>query len=330
MLFCIQQWMRWTRPEEAGRARNGKDMDQKIRYFLKAAEENSFSKAAQQLYISPQALTKQITLLEAELGGNLFERSSRGIKLTQFGSYAFEKLGQLQERYDDTLADLKRRAKDARERINIGIFSALPRDSIVSPLVSFLLAFYPDYEISLNMVELAEGRRRLMDGKLDILLTNTHDQDDLFGYECLSFGEHPVKVVVGLEHPWALRDNITQEDMKQETFLKMTMDHDHYNVPDRELFYDHIPCRKIKEVDNFGTLLLLLRQAEGFAVFPLFFSNMEQEHMKGFDYPGEAIHYHTALIYHKENRLKGLAQIVHDLTEEFDLKRVERKTCRQL
>ena len=42
---------------------------QRIKYFLKAAEYGSFSKAAAQMYVSPQALTKQIALLENEIGG---------------------------------------------------------------------------------------------------------------------------------------------------------------------------------------------------------------------------------------------------------------------
>ena len=63
-------------------------MNQKIRYFLRAAEEKSFSRAAQQIYVSPQALTKQITALEQEIGGELFTRSSRGIELTRLGVLA--------------------------------------------------------------------------------------------------------------------------------------------------------------------------------------------------------------------------------------------------
>ena len=60
---------------------------QRIRYFLKAVETESFSKAAVQMFVSAQALTKQISLLEEELGDKLFERSPQGVKLTQYGAY---------------------------------------------------------------------------------------------------------------------------------------------------------------------------------------------------------------------------------------------------
>jgi len=55
---------------------------QRIVYFLQAAENDSFSKAAEKAYVSSQALTKQIHQLEEELGAPLFQKGARGIKLT--------------------------------------------------------------------------------------------------------------------------------------------------------------------------------------------------------------------------------------------------------
>ena len=53
--------------------------------FLRVADAGSFNKAAEQSYITPTAVIKQINLLEAELGVQLFERSHRGLRLTKAG-----------------------------------------------------------------------------------------------------------------------------------------------------------------------------------------------------------------------------------------------------
>ena len=111
-------------------------MQQRIRYFLKAAETGSFSLAAQSMFISPQALTKQINLLEQDLGGKLFERTSHGVSLTAFGRYAQEKLQWIDQEFVSVWNDLQDFAKNAKEQIRIGIFAALPRETLVSPLVS--------------------------------------------------------------------------------------------------------------------------------------------------------------------------------------------------
>ena len=57
-----------------------------LRYFVTAAECRSFTKAADQFYITQTAITQQIRALEDNLGVPLFDRSSRPISLTPAGS----------------------------------------------------------------------------------------------------------------------------------------------------------------------------------------------------------------------------------------------------
>ncbi|MDE7212602.1 MAG: LysR family transcriptional regulator, partial [Lachnospiraceae bacterium] len=58
--------------------------------FLKVADAGSFNKAAEQSYITPTAVIKQMNLLEADLGVKLFERTHRGLKLTNAGSSLYD------------------------------------------------------------------------------------------------------------------------------------------------------------------------------------------------------------------------------------------------
>lgn len=53
--------------------------------FIRVADAGSFNKAAEQSYITPTAVIKQINLLEENLGVKLFERSHRGLSLTRAG-----------------------------------------------------------------------------------------------------------------------------------------------------------------------------------------------------------------------------------------------------
>ena len=53
--------------------------------FIRVADAGSFNKAAEELFISPPAVIKQINLLEAQLGLTLFVRTHRGLKLTEAG-----------------------------------------------------------------------------------------------------------------------------------------------------------------------------------------------------------------------------------------------------
>lgn len=296
-------------------------MYQRIRYFLKAAERGSFSLAAQELFVSPQALTKQIGVLETELGGELFVRSHRGIMLTGFGEYAKRKLERVSGEFDAAIAEVRAYAGSGRERISVGVFSALPRENLVLPLVSFLLAGYPDCRLALEMIQLGEGLQRFLSGELDFLLTNIHEQNDLGTYRRLSFGSYDAKVVVSLVHPWAVREGITAEDLRKEPFIKMRMDEERYTVPGEASFYRNIPCKEVVEVSNFETMMVMLGQGAGFAVFPLAFMNMERAQIKSFDYPaGPPLRFATALLYDPANPRAVIRKVAEELKEQFDLK----------
>ncbi len=77
--------------------------ESQINYFLAVAREKSISKASELLFVSQPAVSKQIALLESELGCRLFERHTRGLTLTTSG-VAFEKLFlEFQLRFRDTM-----------------------------------------------------------------------------------------------------------------------------------------------------------------------------------------------------------------------------------
>lgn len=58
--------------------------------FLRVADAGSFNKAAEESYITPTAVIKQINLLETSLDVKLFERTHRGLILTKAGKSLYQ------------------------------------------------------------------------------------------------------------------------------------------------------------------------------------------------------------------------------------------------
>lgn len=86
--------------------------------FAEVVEYKSFSAVSRVLFISPVAIRKHIDKLEKELGVNLFERSSKGVILTEKGEILYVAVKKMQNIYDECLLKLK---ADRKNKIRVGL-----------------------------------------------------------------------------------------------------------------------------------------------------------------------------------------------------------------
>lgn len=86
--------------------------------FSKVVECKSFSASSRVLYMSPVAIRKHINKLEKELGVSLFERSSKGVILTEKGEILYAAVKKMQDIYDECLLKLK---ADRKNKIRVGL-----------------------------------------------------------------------------------------------------------------------------------------------------------------------------------------------------------------
>lgn len=78
-----------------------------LKYFLTVAREENLTRASQILYITQPALSKQLKILEEELGKKLFVRKNSGIKLTDAGKLLCEKAAELVNLSEKIFAEFK-------------------------------------------------------------------------------------------------------------------------------------------------------------------------------------------------------------------------------
>ena len=80
--------------------------------FIKVADSGSFNKASEELFVSPNAVMKQINLLENSLGFDLFVRTHRGVRLTPAGESLYRDAKYLIQYAKDSVARAQARTKD--------------------------------------------------------------------------------------------------------------------------------------------------------------------------------------------------------------------------
>lgn len=139
-----------------------------LKYFLVVAQEMSFTKAAQKLYLSQQALSGHIRRLEAECGTALFERSPK-LKLTYAGTCVAQhavKIIDLEGQMAVQLSDITNLRSG---HLSIGTSHA--RGRVFLPEVLPLYAQrYPTIELTLHTGISRHLEQMLLDGELDILI----------------------------------------------------------------------------------------------------------------------------------------------------------------
>lgn len=288
---------------------------QKIKYFLKAAETLNFSEAARQLYITPQSFGKQIALLEQEMGFTLFERSTRQIKLTPPGAIVYENLSgrvqELEKEYEKMCDMGIKRSK----QIRLGVFNALSRTKVVSPIVNSILANYPEQDVSICLSDMSKLKTDMQEGQLDLCITTIHDSEPAWGEnERINLMNSPACIVVSKYHPWYIKEKITVEDMAQSNYIKMAMP-----FALGSDFFETVPCKTKIEVNNYETMCLMLDQGDCFTIMSSAVDSYCEKEGKSFVLPWEPFDFHLALLYDKKNAHLFLPELCTFIQENFDI-----------
>lgn len=192
---------------------------EKLRLFLVILEEGSLRRAADRLRISQSAITRQIQALELELGGQVLERTSAGVRPTNGGAVLAERAKALLADYDSTMAEVRRLNRGESERLRIGYIASAVQEYL-GPALAVLRRDYP--KLKVKMLDQTPGEMiiALRQGEIDLALT-------LHGIDLLSRDFYirkiaTVKSLVALpvSHRFATKRQVSISQLKGETFVR--------------------------------------------------------------------------------------------------------------
>jgi DNA-binding transcriptional LysR family regulator len=187
-----------------------------LRYFVAIAEERSFSRAAERLWVAQPGLSSQIRRLEAELGIKLFERHTRGVDLTDAGEVFLGRARATLAAADEARATGADLEAGLLGSIRLGV-AVCAQWSGLSGLLARFATSHPGVE--LTVVEAYGGTllRDLRDGHLDALVAPA-----AFGSAELArlrLGAEPWIVLVGNEHRLASAAPISADEVDGEQIV---------------------------------------------------------------------------------------------------------------
>ncbi|NTW73096.1 MAG: LysR family transcriptional regulator [Eubacteriaceae bacterium] len=190
-----------------------------MKYFLTAAKYLNFSKAADQLYITQPALSRQISVMETELDMLLFTRSNREVRLTPAGNILVEEFQKIYDDYNLAIAKAQNTHKGMAGKLNIGILDGEKVGDLFPDALRYFTEFYPDLEINLRNYSFKGLIDRLYDGRLDLAITLYFDVKNRSNLKYEIIEKTKDHMVVIKSHPMADKDKVSLADFKNDTFI---------------------------------------------------------------------------------------------------------------
>ncbi|GCB46211.1 LysR family transcriptional regulator [Streptomyces sp. NL15-2K] len=191
-----------------------------LRYFVTVAEELHFTRAAERLYVSQPALSKQIRALERQLGVELFAREPHGVALTGAGTALLPHARRVLAAWAEGAGAVEAARTAQRNTLVVGMSTSPGRGGLLPAIRSRFTAAHPETVVRLRQVNWEDPSAGLADGDADVAFVwlPLPDQDR---YAWTVIAEEPLQVALPETHPLAARAEIDFADLLDEPFLAL-------------------------------------------------------------------------------------------------------------
>lgn len=238
-----------------------------LKCFILVAENLSFARAAEALYISQPAVTKQISSLEHELETQLFIRSPRHVELTAAGMSFYKDAKDIVEKTQLAVSRIKNQTIGSGSfRIGLSNPAAL---FYLSPLLKRFHENYPDttpailtpgYKIALNL---------FLEHKLDILFFYRENMPSKANIRFLELETDSLSCLLPAGHPLTFKTSLSAEDLTDYTIIACNP----LNAPlsmasFQQQFLQIHPADKISYCDNIEVAHCMVCAQMGISILP--------------------------------------------------------------
>jgi DNA-binding transcriptional LysR family regulator len=278
------------------------------------AETGSFTACGRKLHVSQSAISRQILLLEEELGEPLFLRVGRQVRMTP----AAESLVQLGQRVfldvRETVGAITDRTRDLRGtlRLSGGMTVCL---YVFPPLLKHLRRVHPHLDVRLTVAMAGRSVQEIRGGRVDAgLLTLPVEESDLVTVPVM---REELLLVTTPTHPLARRRKVTPRDLAGQPFVLFEVGSATRKVIDQFFATEKIEPTIVMDTENVEIIKAMVKTGMGIGIVP--YQSVAREVRAGQFFcarvEGHELVRETGWVYARANRVP---RMIHELLAAFD------------
>lgn len=192
----------------------------KLRSFVDVAETLSFSKTAENLYITQSSVSKHIKSLEKEIGHHLFLRTNKQVELSSYGQVALPYAKQILFNYDQMYDQLTKFNEQKATRLRLGTIPTFANYDAFQN-ATYFMDQHSDFTLTFHECETAQIYKLLDNKKLDAAFIRTLTKlPDI--YDTIEVKEESFQLFVPSDDPLAKKELVNVAELKDRDFLSLT------------------------------------------------------------------------------------------------------------
>ena len=274
------------------------------------AETGSFTAAGDKLHVSQSAISRQILLLEAELGEPVFHRIGRRIKITPAGESLLQLSHRVFQDLQDTVAQVTEKQESLRGTMRLvgGMTVCL---YVFPSLLAEVRRTHPHLDLKITVGSGERSIALLRSGSGDLgLVTLPVEAADLDAVPVL---EEELLLVTYPSHPLAKKREIMPADLTREPFILFETGSITRRLVEDFFTREHIAPEIVMETENVEIIKAMVRHGVGISIIPwqAAMADVRAEQLFCSRIAGHALHRQTGWLYPKMRRLpRAVAEVM--------------------
>jgi LysR family nitrogen assimilation transcriptional regulator len=234
-------------------------------YFIEVAKTGNLTRAATRVYISQPALSRQIQLLESELGVKLMERKARGIVLTEAGELLHKRASSLIKDASLLKEEVGAQANEPSGHVGLGVPSSL-RTLLSGSVARTYARRYPKVQLSIREGMSRSARDMVATGETDVAIFST--QEPLNALNCEPLLSEQLFAVGPLEAGLSPNRPLSVKTLCKNPLILTTHPNSLRQIVDDAATAAGVVAHAGIEVDMAPLMLDLVQRGLGYAVLP--------------------------------------------------------------